>query len=85
RTCVVGLYSPYGTVQIGRRKDHIDEIATWYSSVYNFGVFINGVHDTNLDRVGGNRANNSIRYDTPDFPGLTANVTYGFGGTAGSM
>lgn len=79
RTSVVGLSSPYGTVQIGRRKDYIDEIATWYSSVYNFGVFINGVHDNNLDRVGGNRANNSIRYDTPDFRGLTANVTYGFG------
>lgn len=85
RTSVVGLSSPYGTLQIGRRKDYIDEIATWYSSVYNFGVFINGVHDNNLDRVGGNRANNSIRYDTPDFRGLTANVTYGFGGTAGSM
>ncbi|VVE09835.1 Outer membrane porin protein [Pandoraea eparura] len=85
RTTVVGLSSPYGTVQIGRRKDYIDEIATWYSSVHDFGVFINGVHDNNLDRVGGNRANNSIRYDSPDFRGLSANVTYGFGGTPGSM
>lgn len=85
RTSVVGLSGNFGTVQLGRRKDYIDEIATWYSSVYNFGVFINGVHDNNLDRVGGNRANNSVRYDTPDLHGFTANATYGFGGTAGSM
>ncbi|MGM3411563.1 porin [Ralstonia holmesii] len=85
RTSVVGLSGNFGTVQLGRRKDYIDEIATWYASVYNFGTFINGVHDNNLDRVGGNRSNNSVRYDTPNWGGFTANVTYAFGETAGSM
>lgn len=85
RTTVVGLEGPFGTVELGRRKDFIDEIATWYSSVANFGVFINGVHDNNLDRVGGARANNSVRYDSPEFRGFKANMTYGFGNTAGSM
>ncbi|WP_211442741.1 porin [Collimonas humicola] len=84
RTSVVGLSGSFGTVQLGRRKDFIDEVATYYSSVYDFGVFINGVHDNNLDRVGGNRANNQIRYDTPLLKGLVLNATYGFGETAGS-
>ena len=84
RTSIVGLSGNYGSVQLGRRKDFIDEVATYYSSVYDFGVFINGVHDNNLDRVGGNRANNQIRYDTPLFKGLVLNATYGFGETAGS-
>ncbi|MQR02396.1 porin [Glaciimonas soli] len=84
RTSVVGLSGGYGTVQLGRRKDFIDEIATYYSSVYDFGLFINGVHDNNLDRVGGNRANNQIRYDTKNIAGFTANATYGFGEAAGS-
>ncbi|WP_211453193.1 porin [Collimonas antrihumi] len=84
RTSTVGLSGNYGTVQLGRRKDFIDEVATYYSSVYDFGVFINGVHDNNLDRVGGNRANNQIRYDTPLLKGLVLNATYGFGETAGS-
>jgi len=85
RASYVGLSSKsFGTLQIGRRKDFTDQIATYYSSVVDFGTLINGVHDNNMDRVGGNRANNMVSYYTPQIAGITANVAYAFGETAGS-
>ncbi len=85
RTSVVGLAGDFGSVQLGRRKDYTDDISSKYSSVDDYGVFGNGVHDNNLDRYGGNRSNNQIRYDTPDFNGLKLNAMYAFGETAGSI
>lgn len=84
RTSIVGLSGDFGSLQLGRRKDYTDDISAKYSSVDDFGVFGNGVHDNNLDRYGGNRANNQIRYDSPDLNGLKLNAMYALGETAGS-
>jgi len=85
RSSYVGLSSTQlGTVNIGRRKDFTDNIATYYSSVVDFGILINGVHDNNLDRVGGNRGNNMIAYYSPEMHGVTLNGSYALGETAGS-
>lgn len=85
RRSIVGLVGEnFGNLQVGRRKDFTDEIAEPYSSITPFGTFITRVHANNLDRIGGNRANNMIYYSTPTFGGFRANVSYGFGETAGS-
>ncbi|MFC7518858.1 porin [Herbaspirillum sp. GCM10030257] len=85
RRSIVGLVGDgFGNLQIGRRKDFTDEVAEPYSSITPFGTFITRVHANNLDRIGGNRANNMIYYSTPTFGGFRANISYGFGETAGS-
>jgi predicted porin len=85
RRSIVGLSGKdFGNLQIGRRKDFTDEVAEPYSSITPFGTFITRVHANNLDRVGGNRANNMLYYSTPVFGGFRANATVGFGETAGN-
>ncbi|WP_411880581.1 porin [Polaromonas sp. YR568] len=85
RRSVVGLSGEnFGNLQIGRRKDFTDEIAEPFSSITPFGTFITRVHANNLDRVGGNRANNMLYYSTPVFSGFRANISVGFGETAGT-
>jgi len=85
RRSVVGLSgSSFGVLHLGRRKDFTDEIAAQYSSITPFSGLITAVHANNLDRIGGNRANNMIYYSTPTFSGFRANISYGFGEAAGS-
>lgn len=80
RRTTVGLAGDsFGDLQVGRRKDFTDEIAEPFSSITPFGTFITRVHSNNLDRIGGNRANNMIYYSTPRWGGFRANVSYGFG------
>ena len=80
RRTTVGLAGDsFGDLQIGRRKDFTDEISEPFSSITPFGTFITRVHSNNLDRIGGNRANNMIYYSTPRWGGFRANVSYGFG------
>lgn len=84
RRSTVGLAGWIGDLQIGRRKDFTDEIAEPFSSITPFGTFITRVHANNMDRIGGNRANNMLYYSTPRWNGFRANMTYGFGESAGS-
>ena len=84
RKSIVGLAGKnFGDLELGRRKDFIDEVSGPFSSIAPFGTFVTKVHANNLDRVGGNRSNNIIYYSTPKFNGFQANVTYGFGEAAG--
>jgi predicted porin len=86
RRSVVGLSGKsFGVLHLGRRKDFTDEIAGAYSSITPYSGFITAVHANNLDRIGGNRANNMIYYSTPTVGGFRANVTYGFGEAADSI
>jgi len=86
RRSVVGLSGPrFGVLHIGRRKDFTDEVARDYSSISAYSGFITPVHASNLDRIGGNRANNMIYYSTPTVAGLRANVSYGFGESPGAI
>lgn len=85
RRSVVGFSGAnLGVLHIGRRKDFTDEIAAQYSSITPFSGLITAVHANNMDRIGGNRANNMIYYSTPNFSGFRANISYGFGEAAGS-
>lgn len=79
RRATVGLNGWFGDLQLGRRKDFTDEIAEPFSSITPFGTVILRAHSNNMDRTGGNRANNMIYYSTPRWGGFRANVTMGLG------
>lgn len=81
RKSVVGLGSSAGTILLGRQPDALFEYGSW-TSVNDFGSIVGAVGH-NLDRLEGTRTNNSVRYDTPNLAGFTANAIYGFGETAG--
>jgi predicted porin len=85
RTSIVGVSGDFGSLQFGRRKDYTDDVSSRFSSVDDYGTFGNSVHDNNLDRYGGNRSNNQIRYDSPDWNGLRLNGMYAFGETPSSL
>jgi predicted porin len=82
RKSVVGLAGGFGSVLVGRQTDFADTISA-YTSIADFGGWTGNVGQT-LDRIEGTRTNNSISYTTANLNGLTANVIYGFGETAGS-
>ena len=80
RRATVGVSgASFGDLQLGRRKDFTDEVSGPFSSITPFGTFIIRVHSNNMDRIGGNRANNMVYYSTPRWGGFRANLSYGFG------
>jgi predicted porin len=86
RKSTIGFVSDsFGTLDLGRRKDFLDEVANQYSSANRLLPFVGKVHGNNMDRSTGERANNMIYYSTPVVGGFRANASYGFGETAGSI
>lgn len=79
----VGLSShQYGTLTLGRQLDLTTETLRLNSNgsvQYTFYLF----HPANIDDIGirGDSVNNSVKYTTPDFHGLTATVLYGLDDT----
>jgi predicted porin len=61
----------------------LDDVGS-ITSPGDFGGVVSRVHSLNLDRTNGERVNNSIRYNTPNFSGFTGSVIYGFGEEPGS-
>ncbi|RAM62159.1 porin [Herbaspirillum rubrisubalbicans] len=82
RQATVGLSGNFGTVLAGRQTDILADIGG-ITSPGDFGGVVSRVHSLNLDRTNGERVNNSIRYNTPDFNGFTGSIIYGFGEQAG--
>lgn len=80
RLSVVGLNGNWGTVLLGRQTDTALQYNQW-TSVVDFGGIVGNVGH-NLDRLEGTRVNNSIRYNSPTFSGLSGSVLYGLGEVA---
>jgi outer membrane protein OmpU len=85
RQAFVGISSDrFGTLTLGRQYDFMTTNLTFFSngtltpSVYAF-------HLGDLDRLGAERIDNSVRYVTPEFAGFQLGGLYAFGGQPGSF
>jgi len=83
RQAYVGLSSQYGTVTLGRQYDsvvdYVDplEVASQWASFY-------AAHAGDMDDMNNtNHMNNSIKYASANYNGLTFGGAYSFGGIAG--
>jgi len=100
RESYVGLSNPYGTLTFGQQRDFTFDTLTvqqyagiFYQGLYGahqgpfptFGVpyVIGGSYD--FDRLNGEAINNSVKFKSANFNGLTFGAMYGFGGVAGQF
>lgn len=85
RQAYVGIAAPWGTVTAGRQYE---ESSTFVSKVSASGLWAGyiGSHPGDVDNVGStNRVNNTIKYTSPKFKGLTVGGLYSLGGVAGDF
>ncbi|MBU9597975.1 porin [Burkholderia multivorans] len=86
RQAYVGLSSKtYGTVTLGRQYD---SLVSFVESRMNSANYAGGTtaHPGDLDNLNNSkRVNNSVKYTSPTFGGVTVGGVYGFGGQAGDF
>jgi len=84
RNAFVGVQSPYGTVTLGRQYDSVvDYIGEFEVGDQWGGAFT--AHTGDIDNVNNSfRTNNSVKYASPSYAGITFQGMYSFGGVAGS-
>lgn len=85
RQAFMGLTSTkFGTLTMGRQYDPIvDFVGSIGPSSFLTGM---GAHPGDLDNIDNqSRENNSFKYTSPSFGGLTLGALYGFGNQAGSV
>jgi predicted porin len=85
RQAYVGLSSQFGTVTLGRQYDSVVdytgalEVGSQWASFY-------GAHPGDLDNMNNsNRVNNSIKYSSANYSGITFGGLYSLGGVAGQF
>jgi predicted porin len=85
RQAYVGLTSPYGTVTLGRQYDsvvdYVDplEVASQWATFY-------AAHAGDMDDMNNtNHMNNSIKYASPNYHGITFGGAFSLGGVAGNF
>ena len=85
RQAYVGMTSPYGTVTLGRQYDFAwDYMTLGYFSPAAYALATGG-HIGDVDRQGGDRLNNAVKYTSPTFSGLQFGALYAFGGVPGQF
>ncbi|WP_175753121.1 porin [Burkholderia ambifaria] len=82
RQAYVGLSTPGGTVTVGRQYDFLTYLFPM-TNITEGGVY--SFHLGDYDRLGSERLNNAVSYQTPVFKGLQAGAMYSFGGAPGSL
>jgi outer membrane protein OmpU len=82
RQAFVGLATPAGTVTLGRQYDFLIYLYSM-TNLYNTGTY--SFHLGDYDRLGGERLNNVIAYQSPTFDGLKFGVLYAPGGQPGHL
>jgi predicted porin len=95
RNAYVGIESPYGTVVAGRLTTSLYVATILFNPFVNSYTFSPMVkhtylglgsfptYTTDMGAVGGSDWNNAVEYSSPNFNGLSANVMYALGNTAG--
>ena len=85
RQAFVGLAAPAGTVTLGRQYDPHLEIVGPFSAAWQFEGYL-GTHPDDVDNLlSTRRLNNSIKYVSPNFQGLSAEALYSVGGVPGAV
>jgi predicted porin len=85
RQAFVGLSSNYGTVTLGRQNDAVQDYLAPLTATGSWGG-TNFAHVGNLDNLntnGGLAVNNSVKFSSVNYAGLTFGGTYGFSNQAG--
>jgi predicted porin len=86
RKATVGLeYKGIGNVKFGRQVDFMDDMAGLYAISGNQYATTLTFRAHKRDRIDGQRFDNSIRFQSEKFSGLSAGVMIGLGETAGSF
>jgi GBP family porin len=84
RDARVGLKTPFGAFSLGRQANAtVDAIFPYAASMLAYGPSYYATHPGNHDRVLNMPTDNSVKYTTPSFNGLTATVLYAAGEKAG--
>ncbi|WP_181196698.1 porin [Paraburkholderia sp. BL25I1N1] len=82
----IGLSSPYGTLTVGRQYSAMLDWVHWFSVNQIFAGGIPGLYVNDVDDVGGDmHFNNTIKYKSPDFNGVSFGGQYTLGGQAGNF
>ncbi|SIT44509.1 Porin Gram-negative type [Paraburkholderia ribeironis] len=85
RQAYVGLSSQFGTVTLGRQYDSVVDYVGPLESGDQWGGYI-GAHPGDLDNFNNSfRTNNTIKYTSANYNGLTFGGTYSLGGQAGNF
>jgi predicted porin len=85
RQAYVGLASPYGRVTLGRQYDSIVDYVGQFAAADNWGGYISA-HPGDLDNFNNSyRTNNSVKFTSLNYNGLTFGGVYSFGGVAGDV
>jgi len=85
RQAYVGLSSSYGTVTLGRQYDSVVDYLGILEVGDQWGGYI-AAHPGDIDNFNNDyRANNTVKYTSATYGGLTFGGTYSFGGQAGNF
>ncbi|WP_243469118.1 porin [Paraburkholderia sp. PGU19] len=85
RQAYVGLKSPAGTVTLGRQYDPVATTVGPFAAAAQWGGYM-ASHAVDVDNfLNTRRINNSVKYQSPDFKGLSFSGMYSFGGVPGSV
>src|SRR6266702_215311 len=84
RQAFVGVTSDrLGTLTMGRQYEPMTDLLLYYGNDFGSG---SGTYPGDISNLDDSiRVNNSIKYQTPKYYGLTGDVLYGFGNNAGSL
>ncbi|SAK72709.1 outer membrane porin OpcP [Caballeronia hypogeia] len=83
RQAYVGLGNPYGTVTLGRQYDPNADLVGPFAASNQWAGNI-GAHPADVDNLNNaNRTNNSIKFKSATFKGVSLEAAYSLGGVAG--
>lgn len=85
RQAYVGLSSQFGTVTLGRQYDSVVDYVGPLEAGDQWGGYI-AAHPGDIDNFNNAyRTNNTVKYTSANYGGLTFGGTYSFGGIAGNV
>ncbi|MFD1559590.1 porin [Paraburkholderia silviterrae] len=85
RQAYVGLSSQFGTVTLGRQYDSVVDYVGPLEAGDQWGGYISA-HPGDVDNFNNSyRTNNTVKYTSANYGGLTLGGTYSFGGVAGNF